>query len=90
MLPTEDYARKLNADLEDIGNGPDAIKQLLAALERSEAIENWQPSIAAWADYDAYLDRLDASRLAQEPEVPLTTPQRWTAWLARAPLPSEE
>ena len=37
MLPTNDYARKLDADLDAIGNGPDAVAALLAALERMPA-----------------------------------------------------
>jgi hypothetical protein len=89
MLPPNDFARKLDADLAAIGNGPDAFAQLIAALLRAESIENWQPSVGDWKDYEAYLDQLDAHRLGQTADSRLTNQERWTAWLARAPLPDD-
>jgi hypothetical protein len=93
MLSQDAYARKLEADLDQIGNGPDAFAQLLAALERLESIEDWQPSVDDWADYHAYLDRLDMKRLnrrfAEEPTFQMTNQERMTAWMARAPLPDD-
>ena len=92
MLSPEDYARKLENDLSSIGNGPDALAQLVDALDRFESIENWQPSTKDWEDYEAYLDRLDYRRiepLGDDPNFKLTSPQRWIAWQARVPLPND-
>jgi hypothetical protein len=93
MLRDSSYARKLDADLDQVRNGPDAFAQLIDALERLDSIENWQPSTEDWKNYEAYLDRLDARRLdkrfGEDPTFQMTNQERWTAWLARTPLPDD-
>jgi len=71
------FASALDAQLQSIGNGPDAVRRLLEALDRFPASDEprptaepeFTPAIEDWADYEAYLDRIDTiKRLHDEDE----------------------
>lgn len=61
MLPTADYARQLDFDLDSIGNGPDAVASLVAALNFHPASDEpeFTPGPEDWMEYELYLDRLE-------------------------------
>jgi hypothetical protein len=78
MLSVTAFARQLDADLDQVGNGIEAVKALQVALDRFEPVDNGEPG-PDWEEYDRYLDRLDASRDYPPIGSPLAT--AWERWL---------
>lgn len=79
MLSATAFARQLDAGLDQIGNGIEAMEALRVALDRLEPIDGWEPSPEDYEEYDRYLDRLDASREYPPVGSPLAT--AWERWL---------
>ena len=86
MLSVTEYARQLDAALDLVGNDLGALDRLNAALALMPDFDEpeFEPTPEDWAEYDEYLDRLDAER-----EYPPAESPRWTAWTQwlRTPTP---